>query len=219
MQVGDPTVDASPRILTRKGGLTQHGFTCPGDCTSNYFSETVTVFAEALHMHENGKSISNDQIRDGQVIRRGIGHYYDFEAQGGLMVAQRPFEVQPGDSFRTICSFDAEPGERWGLASSEEMCIAYLFYYPLQSIPIQDETGTTVAQLQPLCGVGFEEIIPGCGVDYFVTPDFNNVDQIDRFFGTSNGVCGIGGTSGAPLQAMLAVIPLLVSALLVALYQ
>lgn len=207
--MGDPAVLAQPRVLSEKGGLTQHGFMCPGDCTKNYFQETVTVFGEALHMHQNGKSISNEQIRDGVVIRRGVGQYYDFEAQGGLAVVQKPFDLQPGDSFRTTCTYDADPGERWGLASAEEMCIAYLFYYPRQVVPIEDDAGAVVALFQPLCGFAFDSFLPGCGADYTVTPDFTSLEQIDRDFGSPNGVCGIGGpseTSAAPLGSILALL-------------
>ena len=146
-------------------------------------------------MHENGKSISNEHIRDGTVIRKGLGQYFDFEAQGGLVVSQRPFEVQPGDSFRTTCSYDAEPGESWGLASSDEMCIAYLFYYPRQIIPVEDDAGIKVGEFQPLCGFNFDEFLPGCGVDYFVTPDFFSFDQTERFFGTPNGMCAVAGNA------------------------
>lgn len=219
LAVGDPSVELEERVLSKKGGLTQHGFTCPSDCTGNYFTQPVTVFSEMLHMHENGKSISNEQIRKGEVIRSGVGQYYEFEAQGGLMVAQKPFEVQPGDAFRTTCTFDAQPGEKWGLASSDEMCIAYLLYYPKQDIPIADEeTGLVVARFQPICGVGFDEFLPGCGSEYAITPDFNSVDQIDRDFGTENGVCGIGGptSSSSLLSSYLLMLVYVVALLFIA---
>jgi hypothetical protein len=128
--------------------------------------------------------MQNQHIRDGVVIRRGLSQYYDFEQQGGYEVIQAPFQVKPGDAFNVICSFDADPGERWGLASSEEMCISFLFYYPRQLIT-PGESGSI--QLQPLCGVGLG--LPGCEVTHQVTPDFTRFEVEDREFGRAGGTC------------------------------
>jgi hypothetical protein len=58
--------------------------------------------------------------------------YYDFKQQGAYEVVQAPFQVKSSDAFNVVCSFDADSGERWGQASSNEMCISFLFYYPRQ---------------------------------------------------------------------------------------
>jgi hypothetical protein len=183
--LGDPNVAVQPEVLSVDGGLAQHSFFCPTNCTQNYFQEEVTVYAEAMHMHQNGKAMQNQQIRDGVVIRRGLSQYYDFEQQGGYEVVQAPFQVKPGDAFNVICSFDADPGERWGLASSNEMCMSSLFYYPRQLITFPGESGST--QFQPLCGVGVG--LPGCEVTHQVTPDFTRFELEDREFGRAGGTC------------------------------
>jgi dopamine beta-monooxygenase len=185
LSLGDPSVDVQPVVLSVDGGLTQHSFFCPTNCTQNYFQEEVTVYAEALHMHQNGKAMQNQHIRDGVVIRRGLSQYYDFEQQGGYEVVQAPFQVKPGDAFNVVCSFDADRGERWGQASSEEMCISFLFYYPRQLVKFDGETGSI--NFQPLCGVGLE--LPGCEVTHQVTPDFTRFEVEDREFGRAGGTC------------------------------
>lgn len=72
----------------------------------------------------------NEQFRDGELIRTGVVDYYDFDQNGGPPVQQETFEIWPGDAFRTRCYFDSNDGEVWGLASQDEMCIAFLYYYP-----------------------------------------------------------------------------------------
>jgi dopamine beta-monooxygenase len=189
LSLGDPRVDVQPVVLSVAGGLTQHSFFCPANCTQNYFGQEVTVYAEALHMHQNGKAMQNQHIRDGAVIRRGVSQYYDFEQQGGYEVIQAPFQLKPGDAFNVICTYDADPGERWGLASSDEMCISFLFYYPRQLIPFEGASGPD--QIQPLCGIGLEGFLPGCESIHQVTPDYTRFALEDREFGRSGGMCAV----------------------------
>lgn len=217
--LGDPSVDASPQVLSVTGGLTQHSFFCQSDCTQTYFKEEVTVYREVLHMHENGKTMQNQQIRNGEIVRKGAVQYYDFEQQGGFEVIQEPFQVLPGDAFNVVCGFDADVGERWGLASSEEMCITFLFYYPRQVVMFDDENGPV--QLQPMCGVGFDDFLPGCEVEHRVTPNFNSFEREDREFGlaTTGGICESGSTTNGNTASsgLVVVFPLLISSLAVSL--
>jgi len=69
-------------------------------------------------------------MRDGQVIRSAAVDFWDFDQNGDQAVQQGSFEIMPGDAFRTRCYFDSNDGEVWGLASHNEMCISFLYYYP-----------------------------------------------------------------------------------------
>lgn len=111
-------------------GYTTHSFTCPDSCSWVSISETVNVIRETMHMHLTGQSVSNEQIRDGKVIRTGAIDYWDMDQQGDMVIQQKPFEIMPGDSFRTRCSFKADADMVWGESSQEEMCMASVYYYP-----------------------------------------------------------------------------------------
>jgi hypothetical protein len=84
-------------------------------------------------MHETGLRIKNEQVRDGEVIHSGNVEHWEFDQNGNAVVQQDVFVVKPGDSFRTTCYYEDFDGSRtFGLASSEEMCMAFLYYYPRQ---------------------------------------------------------------------------------------
>jgi Copper type II ascorbate-dependent monooxygenase, C-terminal domain len=102
--------------------------------------------------------------------------------------------LQPGDSFRTICNYNSIHNETWGLGSNNEMCLATIFYFPRQE---------TFAA----CGVGLEEVLPGCEVTYETTPDFRESRQLGRAFGTPPSTCSkeTGPTSLAVSDRLLSV--------------
>jgi hypothetical protein len=49
-----------------------------------------------------------------------------------------------------------------------------------------------------MCGIGFEEFLPGCEVTYAVTPSFKDVAQLERSFGTASTTCPIEPSTVAP---------------------
>jgi len=109
-------------------------------------------------------------------LRKCISHtfqFWDFNQQGNLAVVQEPFQIMPGDAFRTTCDYEANNGEVFGLASQEEMCIAFLYYFPRQE------------SLQ-FCGLGFGEFFPGCEAEYSATADLT---EFSRSFGSAPSNC------------------------------
>jgi Copper type II ascorbate-dependent monooxygenase, C-terminal domain len=82
--------------------------------------------------------------------------------------------MNPGDVFRTVCSYNGSSDLLWGLASQEEMCISFMYYYPRV---------VTSNKFPITCGVGVEAFLPGCGVTYNTTQDFETFTQLDRLFG------------------------------------
>lgn len=82
-------------------------------------------------MHNRGKTLHMHQIRDGKIIRTGGVEFFDFDQQGNQLVAQAPYQVQRGDAFRTVCTYE-DRGENvtFGFGSEDEMCMAFMMYYP-----------------------------------------------------------------------------------------
>jgi Copper type II ascorbate-dependent monooxygenase, C-terminal domain/Copper type II ascorbate-dependent monooxygenase, N-terminal domain/DOMON domain len=177
---GDPSVLLEGGYISSNGGLAQHSFGCDKQCLTSYLTKPVTVIREHLHMHMTGVSMVNYHIRNDQVIREGRVDYWDFAQQGDLVVVQGTFQIYPGDSFRTVCNYNAANTTKWGLASQDEMCIVSLYYYPRQLVN---------ESIAISCGLGFEEILPGCNTSYAITPDFSSETQLERVFGGAPASC------------------------------
>ena len=71
-------------------------------------------------------------------------------------------------------------GGVFGLFSSEEICVAFLFYYPRQIIAIQGH------QVPFSCG--FDNIFPFCAVTH-TTADLSDLSQVGRTFGIAPASC------------------------------
>lgn len=179
-ETGDPDVNLFGKPLSANGGLSQHVFTCESECSKNVVSEPITVIKEHLHMHQTGVSMINTQIRNGTVVHQGKVEFWDFQQQGDFLVVQEPFVVTPGDAFRTECNYNAANGTVWGLGTQNEMCIAFLFYYPRQ---------LAFGVLPYICGVGIGAIVPGCEAAHNMTPNFSDFSQLQRSFGTAPQTC------------------------------
>ena len=176
-QTGDPFVALNEQAVSVEGGLAQHTFVCEEDCLGTHMTEPVTVIRESLHMHMTGVTASNEHIRNEQVIRSSRVNYWDFEQQGDLAVVQAPFQLNPGDSFRTVCTYNSANDVVWGLGSEQEMCIAFLYYYPR----VTSEDGFPIT-----CGLGVGEILSGCEATHNVTVDTRSLEEnLDRTFGGS----------------------------------
>jgi hypothetical protein len=129
LQLGDPYI----RLLGAPvgNGLSSHSFSCSSGCSLEALQgQSVTVIREHLHMHQSGTRIVNEQIRGGEVIRAGALDFFDYRQQSNPPVQQEPFQVLPGDSFNTVCYYRGQDGEEFGMPTRDEMCIAFIFYFP-----------------------------------------------------------------------------------------
>ena len=118
--------------------------------------------------------MTNEVIRDNDTVHTSTVDVFEFDQQGAFLVQQKPYEVQPGDSFRTSCYY--RDGAKFGLSSQAEMCIAYIMYYPARDF-----------EERPwMCPYGLE--IPMCSqeLDRF---DLQDEQGLDRVFGSANGLC------------------------------
>jgi len=169
--IADPAVELQGKKVG--DGVSRHIFQCPSTCTSyGLQGGDVTVFSEMLHMHETGVYMTNSQVRGGNEIRKAVVDYYDFDQVGGYLVQQSEFTIQPGDSFKTACHYNTDDSVEFGLGSKNEMCIAYLTYYP--SLPMQFGCGVEIFPLFPVCDVEYSQEI------------LASEDKLGRVFGTMN---------------------------------
>lgn len=181
-ETGDPLMGLIGTPVNSNGGLSEHTFDCGSSCSSSFLNQSVTVVTESLHMHMSGVRMSNSHVRNGEVIRRAEAQFWDFDQQGSLTVVQQPFTIAPGDSFRTSCIYNTKNDEQFGLASSQEMCIAFLFYYPRQAFNFGD------LELPYLCGMRFGDFYPACNVDWS-NSSLSDMSQVGRSFGVAPSTC------------------------------
>jgi hypothetical protein len=115
-------------------GKTKHEFTCPSTCTSSSFDvDEVTVISEAHHMHATGKRIITELFRGDKIVNTASVDYWDFDQNGAAVVRQKPYKLKKGDNYQTTCYFESYKNTKFGLGSSEEMCMVFIYYYPKQS--------------------------------------------------------------------------------------
>lgn len=119
--------------------------------------------------------MTNQLVRDNEVVHTSKVDVFEFDQQGAFLVQQEPYEVKPGDAFRTSCYY--RDGAEFGVSSQEEMCIAYVMYYPAKA----------TSGMPWFCPYGFQ--IPLCSQD-LQRFDLEDVQGLDRVFGSSNGQCG-----------------------------
>ena len=106
---------------------------CPTSCTSRFPEQGINVMATQLHMHGLGSKIRLQVVRNGAEMKEfAKKDYYDFEKQS--LSLHVPFrKLLPGDRLILSCVFDSSSKTtttRGGWQSSDEMCGAYLAYYP-----------------------------------------------------------------------------------------
>jgi dopamine beta-monooxygenase len=179
MNIGDPLIGVFGQPLGV--GLSMHQFECPGSCSS-LASQEVTVLREYLHMHETGLRITNEQIRDGEVVRKGNIDHWDFHQNGDAAVQQDEFVVKPGDSFRTTCYYEDSTGAKtFGIGSSEEMCMAFLYYYPRQKFDLG-------GGFESPWYCGYDLPIPPCQATYEKRTLVSD-DEVGREYAVANTAC------------------------------
>jgi hypothetical protein len=116
-------------------GYSGYEFTCSPECSSFALGdEPVTVMQEYLHMHESAKMAVQQHFRDGKELRRSQVNYWDYLQTGLFAPRQRPFQILPGDSFRTSCYFYSSGNLTFGPGAQDEMCEGFIVYYPAKRV-------------------------------------------------------------------------------------
>lgn len=110
---------------------------CAGDCTRAKMSQTIFVTAGFNHMHYLGHSMRVDQLRNGTLVRTIITDpIYNYDSPV-MYFFDKPIPIEVGDELRTVCEFSSTYKTTttfFGESTSEEMCYAFLSFYPFQAM-------------------------------------------------------------------------------------
>uniref|UniRef100_A0A1X7ULI6 Copper type II ascorbate-dependent monooxygenase C-terminal domain-containing protein n=1 Tax=Amphimedon queenslandica TaxID=400682 RepID=A0A1X7ULI6_AMPQE len=95
---------------------------CPTDCTTLFPQDGIHVFANLLHTHLLGVSITLHHLRASNQCRSGRG-----------IEELKPIDSNPGDGIMLTCTYNSENRNTvtlGGESTYEEMCLSFLNYYP-----------------------------------------------------------------------------------------
>eukprot|EP00026_Physarum_polycephalum_P006528 Phypoly_transcript_06576.p1 GENE.Phypoly_transcript_06576~~Phypoly_transcript_06576.p1 ORF type:complete len:551 (+),score=51.01 Phypoly_transcript_06576:87-1739(+) len=130
LAIGDPYVLFKTSSVIPPLAITEYEAECPSECTQTLPHE-ITIFTSSPHMHYVGSQIWTSQWRNGtQISEFGRVEYWSFENQGQQLMS---LTIKPGDRLNTHCIYDSRNKNTptvFGPASTDEMCIHFLGYYP-----------------------------------------------------------------------------------------
>ncbi|KAK2883924.1 hypothetical protein QQF64_016266 [Cirrhinus molitorella] len=114
-----------------------------GLCDTAYISQVLEapqdlqVFSVMLHTHLAGRKVRVGHFRGGkQIDFLAVDENYDFEYQDVTNLGKTK-TVKLGDKLLVECTYNTEnrTALTWGgLSTSDEMCLAFLFYYPAMNL-------------------------------------------------------------------------------------
>lgn len=185
--------------------ITARSTVCTPECTNRWPSEGITAFSVFHHMHFRGRNTRVQIIRDGEEIEP-LSTLRDFEYGYQFSKSLDQVKLFPGDKLITTCEFDTSndtnpvPG---GQASKEEMCFAWVDYYPANSVlactqynmgeSIENEMNGTAA----LCMESTEEQ-PDVYPSDFLTSAYRNLTESGNTCPASGGPSNSSAGSGGP---------------------
>ncbi|KAK4288778.1 hypothetical protein Pmani_038210, partial [Petrolisthes manimaculis] len=124
----------SPTLIVPPGRSWNTVAYCSSQCTHKTLPPGgIKAFLGFLHMHLLGSSISVQLIRNGRelpAIMKDMN--YDFNYQQARVLKEE-VEILPGDSFIVNCGYDSTKRRTptfGGFSTEDEMCLAFLTYYP-----------------------------------------------------------------------------------------
>uniref|UniRef100_A0A8C2H7N4 Monooxygenase, DBH-like 1, like n=1 Tax=Cyprinus carpio TaxID=7962 RepID=A0A8C2H7N4_CYPCA len=114
-----------------------------GLCDTAYFPKVLKtphdlqVFSVMLHTHLTGRKVRVGHFRGGkQIDFLAVDENYDFEYQEVTNLGKTK-TVKLGDKLLVECTYNTENRSTltWGgFSTSDEMCLAFLFYYPAMNL-------------------------------------------------------------------------------------
>lgn len=126
-------VDAYQIIPPYSDSFLSRGY-CHENCLSEMLGDgEIHIFADLLHAHLIGKSLSTRIVRNGVELPPLLeDKNYDFDYQEQRLLKEER-TIKKGDSLITDCYYDSSQRTKvtyGGLSSREEMCLSFLLYYP-----------------------------------------------------------------------------------------
>ncbi|KAM8831476.1 DBH-like monooxygenase protein 2 homolog [Spinachia spinachia] len=114
-----------------------------GVCNTSLFSQFMNpvpdlqVFAVMLHTHLAGRKIRAGHYRNGkQIDFLALNENYNFELQEIVSLGNVK-TIKQGDEIVVECTYsttDRTKVTRMGLSTTDEMCLAFLLYYPAMNV-------------------------------------------------------------------------------------
>ncbi len=122
--------------------LVSRSSVCVPECTERWPAEGITAFSVFFHMHQRGRNLRVQIIRDGEEIDllssiRSFEYGYQYSKTFGEV------KLLPGDRLITTCDWDTSEDDEpvpGGLASNDEMCFAWVDYYPANQVTVCSQT-------------------------------------------------------------------------------
>ncbi|KAM0720651.1 hypothetical protein Q7P37_004788 [Cladosporium fusiforme] len=176
--------------------LTSRSTVCTPECTEHWPSEGITAISVFHHMHFRGRNTRVQIIRDGKEIAP-LSTLRSFEYGNQFSKALDEIKLLPGDQLITTCEYDTSndtepvPG---GPASSDEMCFAWVDYYPANSVLACTQIDMSSVPQSPINGtaamcVQSTEQEPDIYPSKFLTSAYEN-------FTISGDTCPASGNNG-----------------------
>jgi len=134
--------------------LAAHSTVCTPQCTDNWPAGGITAVSVFHHMHFRGRRARVQIIRNGKEITP-LSSLYSFEYGYQFSKQLNPVQLLPGDQLITTCWYDTTndtkpvPG---GPASKDEMCFAWIDYYPANNILACTQVDLGSSPANPLNG-------------------------------------------------------------------
>ncbi|XP_071958293.1 DBH-like monooxygenase protein 1 [Antedon mediterranea] len=110
---------------------------CFSNCTKKVLQEDIKLMLVMLHSHIAARKISLQQYRNGKLIADlAIDDNYDFNLQENRYLKPEKI-IKAGDDLVVTCTYNTV-GRTYittgGQSTKNEMCLAYLLYYPRQTL-------------------------------------------------------------------------------------
>ncbi|CAH3193166.1 unnamed protein product [Porites evermanni] len=129
---------------------------CAKECSEKAFSSTklpgrgIRAFAAFLHTHLQGRATWTKHYRNGvELPEIARDDNYDFNFQD-IQVLKKEVHIKPGDDLVHFCEYQTMDRDKLvvgGSATSQEMCLNFIFYYPLVK---ELKTSCTSTQFKPV---------------------------------------------------------------------
>ncbi|XP_062583183.1 uncharacterized protein LOC134244942, partial [Saccostrea cucullata] len=148
---------------------------CTSECTSKIFEDNLNVIGAFNHMHLLGKGQNVEHFRNGKrigVLTNDTHYSYNSPAQKSFDV---PIVVKPGDELKTTCTFNSEGVRKYtffGKGTHDEMCFAFIKYYPKQKAKIQKCLSfreLSMCPMFPETADLFDDGVKGCNIPKFTS--------------------------------------------------
>ena len=141
---------------------------CTADCTRQGLPESgINIISGVLHSHLAGRKMRLRHVRDGVELPLILeDNNYDFNFQASR-VPRKETVVYPGDHLMLECDYETSSRDGptfGGLSTRDEMCLAFVLYYPrsaladCRSLPALHSL-TQALGIQNIYGHSFEKLV------------------------------------------------------------